>query len=74
MLKLIAHNGLIKFGSLKYYSYICIMKITTYGHAIIIMCIGLFFISTTSLLSTFFGGCLVGYSLRLARRSGAEDN
>ena len=26
MLKLIAHNGSIKFGSLKYYSYICIIN------------------------------------------------
>jgi hypothetical protein len=50
------------------------MKITTYGHAIILMCIGLLFTSTTSLLSIFFGGCLVGYSLRLARRSGKEDS
>jgi hypothetical protein len=50
------------------------MRITTYGHAIILMCIGLLFTSTTSLLSIFFGGCLVGYSLRLARRSGKEDS
>jgi len=50
------------------------MRITTYGHAIIIMLIGLLFTSSTALLSTFIGGLLIGYSLRLARRSGKEDS
>ena len=50
------------------------MKITTYGHAIIIMCIGLMFTGLPYLLSKFVGGVLVGLSLLLARKSGKEDS
>ena len=49
------------------------IKITKYGHAIIFAMIGIFIASYPWLWSSFLGGLLIGYGLKLARESGEEN-
>lgn len=50
------------------------LKIKTYGHAIIISTLGLWTaISFSGFIGYFFGGVIIGLGLRLARQSGFED-
>jgi hypothetical protein len=50
------------------------IKITTYGHSIIISMIGLWtFLLFPGIIGYFVGGLIIGFALRLARRSGLED-
>jgi hypothetical protein len=50
------------------------IKISTYGHSVLIASIGLWTVlSFDGLIGKFFGGCIIGLALRMARRSGLED-
>lgn len=50
------------------------MRITTYGHAIILSIMGVVVMNFNSLLWVFCGGILIGTGLLLARQSGREEN
>lgn len=50
------------------------MKITKYGHAVIISTIGIFTASSSSLMWGFISGLMIGTGLYLARTSGLEEN
>jgi hypothetical protein len=50
------------------------MKITYYGHSILIAMIGVMVIETTNTIGfSLFGGFIIGIALRLARKSGEEN-
>lgn len=50
------------------------MKITTYGHSILISTLGLWVcLFSNTLMWSWFGGTLIGFGLVLARKSGKED-
>ena len=49
------------------------MKITQYGHAIIISVLGIFATSFDGLLWSVLGGFMIGTGLVLARKSGEDD-
>jgi hypothetical protein len=50
------------------------MKITTYGHSILISILGLWIsLASTGLMWSIFGGTLIGIGLSLARKSGQEQ-
>ena len=50
------------------------MKITTYGHAILMSIFGLWIaITFTGIIWGFMGGLLIGTGLVLARKSGEEQ-
>ena len=50
------------------------IKIKTYGHAVIFATLGLWTaILFKGLIGYFFGGAIIGLGLRLARQSGFED-
>ena len=51
------------------------MKVTTYGHSILISILGLWIsLASTGLIWSMFGGTLIGFGLVLARKSGKEEN
>ena len=50
------------------------MKITTYGHSILISIMGIMICSVNNLLWAMVGGFMIGTGLYLARKSGYEDN
>lgn len=50
------------------------MKITKYGHAVIISTLGIFIASAPGLMWGFIGGLMIGTGLYLARTSGLEEN
>ena len=51
------------------------MKITTYGKSILIAMAGIFMASAnTGYLFSIISGIFIGNALRLARRSGQEEN
>jgi hypothetical protein len=50
------------------------IKISTYGHSVLIASIGLWTVlSFDGLIGKFFGGFIIGLALKMARRSGLED-
>ena len=49
------------------------IKITKYGHSILIAMCGVFLAGYDFLWASFFGGLLIGYGLLLARESGQEN-
>ena len=49
------------------------MRITTYGHAILISVLGIYTAQYNGILWGFVGGTLIGFGLVLARQSGKED-
>lgn len=49
------------------------IKISKYGHSIIISMLGIFIASYPWLWASFIGGIMIGYGLKLARQSGEED-
>jgi len=49
------------------------MKITKYGHAIILSVFGIFITGYNQPLFSLIGGILIGLGLRLARESGSEN-
>ena len=49
------------------------IKITKYGHAILMAMSGIFVSSYPWLWTSFVGGLLIGYGLKLARESGEEN-
>jgi len=50
------------------------MRITTYGHAMILSIMGVVVMNFNGLLWGFCGGILIGVGLLLARQSGREEN
>jgi hypothetical protein len=50
------------------------MRVTTYGHAMILSIMGVVVMNFNSLLWGFCGGLLIGVGLLLARQSGREEN
>lgn len=51
------------------------MKITTYGMSIIVAMMGIFMASAhTGFLFSIIAGIFIGNALRLARKSGQEEN
>jgi hypothetical protein len=51
------------------------MRITTYGHAMILSILGLWIsLASTGIIWSIFGGTLIGFALVLARQSGREEN
>jgi len=50
------------------------MRITTYGHAMILSIMGVVVMNFNGLLWGFCGGALIGVGLLLARQSGREEN
>lgn len=50
------------------------MRITTYGHAMILSIMGVVVMNFNGLLWGFCGGTLIGVGLLLARQSGREEN
>jgi len=50
------------------------MKITKYGHAVIVSTLGIFIAASTGLMWSFIGGIMIGTGLYLARTSGLEEN
>jgi hypothetical protein len=51
-----------------------VIKISKYGHAIILSYFGILFIAHfNTILSWFIGGYIIGFALRLARQAGRED-
>jgi NO-binding membrane sensor protein with MHYT domain len=50
------------------------MRITTYGHAIILSIMGLWIsLASNGLIWSMFGGTLIGFGLLLARQAGREE-
>jgi hypothetical protein len=49
------------------------IKITKYGHAIIISMLGIVITSYPWLWTSFIGGIMIGYGLKLARQYGEEN-
>jgi hypothetical protein len=50
------------------------MRITTYGHSILISILGLWIsLASTGMIWSIFGGTLIGFGLVLARQSGKEE-
>lgn len=49
------------------------MKITLYGHAIILSMFGIMFTSFSGLMWSVLGGFMIGTGLVLARKSGEKD-
>ena len=50
------------------------MRITTYGHSILISILGLWIsLTSTGLMWSWVGGTLIGIGLVLARKSGQEQ-
>lgn len=49
------------------------IEITKYGHAIIMAILGIFLLSYNFLWTSFLGGLLIGYGLRLAKDYGKEN-
>jgi hypothetical protein len=49
------------------------IRISKYGHAIIFAMLGIFMASYPWLWSSFIGGIMIGYGIKLARQSGEED-
>jgi len=50
------------------------MRVTTYGHAMILSIMGVVVMNFNGLLWGFCGGILIGTGLLLARQSGREEN
>jgi len=48
------------------------IKVSKYGHAIIFTMLGIFMTSYPWLWTSFIGGVLIGYGVKLARESGEE--
>ena len=48
------------------------IRISKYGHSIIFAMLGIFMASYPWLWTSFIGGILIGYGLKLARQSGEE--
>lgn len=49
------------------------IKITKYGHAIIIAMLGVFISSYPWIWTSFLGGLMIGYALVLAKQYGEEN-
>jgi len=49
------------------------MHITKYGHAIIFAMLGIWMSSYSPLWTSFIGGTLIGWGLRLAKEHGEEN-
>ena len=50
------------------------MKITEYGHAVLIATIGVFCLQYNNIFWGFVGGTMIGFGLFLAKRSGEKEN
>lgn len=50
------------------------VRMTKYGHAIMMAVSGIFLTVYDSLLFSFLGGILIGYGLKLAYQAGQESN
>ena len=50
------------------------MKITTYGHAILVSVFGILSTQANGILWGLLGGVMIGVGLVLARESGKEDS
>lgn len=49
------------------------MKITPYGHAVIISVLGVLLLSFNGIIYSLVGGFMIGTGLILARKSGEEN-
>jgi hypothetical protein len=50
------------------------MKITTYGHAMLISVLAIFVLQFNGILWSLLGGVMIGTGLALARESGKEES